>query len=157
MSEDERRKRGEIRRGKKHTEETKLKMSRSQKGHPVSAEQREKLRQARLGKPSFMKGKHFSDEVRQRNREAHIGQVCSDETRKKLSESQRKRIYKPVAQLDLAGNILAVFRSAGEAARMTNCRYSSIIDTCHGRQRTGYGYKWKFISKQDYLARAYEN
>lgn len=138
--------------GYKHSEETKLKMSKSQKGHTVSKEQREKLRQARLGKPSPMKGKHFSEEFREHNREAHLGQVFSDETRKKLSEAQRRRMNRTVAQFNLSDTFLGAYRSIAEAARLTGCPYGSIYDTCHDRQKTGGGYKWKFITKDEYLS-----
>lgn len=57
--------------GKKHTEETKKKMSETAKGKE---------------KPWLM-GKKKSDEIREKIRQANIGRVLSKETRKKISEN----------------------------------------------------------------------
>jgi G:T-mismatch repair DNA endonuclease (very short patch repair protein) len=59
-----------------------------------SPETIEKIRQAQLGKPSPMNGKHHSEESKEKNRQAHLGKPGSFkgkhhslETRKKLSEA----------------------------------------------------------------------
>lgn len=99
--------------GKKHSAETKKKMSDSHKGKLVSAETRKKMSSWQKGKerldlrgksPSLetrkkisnaTKGKPkgpLSEEHKQQISEVHKGKVISEETRKKMSES-RKRLW----------------------------------------------------------------
>lgn len=59
--------------GKKHTEEAKL-----------------KNRLAHLGKPSGMEGKTHTKEVRETIAQIHRGRKASQETRRKMSESQKR-------------------------------------------------------------------
>ena len=67
--------------GKKHTAETKKKISESKKGTVVSAESRKKLSEAG-------KGVKKSAETRKKMSEAQKGRTLSAEHRKKISESQ---------------------------------------------------------------------
>jgi len=63
-------------RGRKHTDESRQKMSVSNIGkHCIkfTEESRKKMSEAHKGKPSPMKGRHFSDEVRKRMSIAQIG------------------------------------------------------------------------------------
>ncbi len=60
-------------RGKKHTDESRKKMSEALKGKYC-------------GEKSHWFGKHQSDESKQKNREAHLGKEVSSDTRKKISE-----------------------------------------------------------------------
>ena len=75
--------------GKHHSEETRKKISESNKGenNPMfgkhhSAETRKKLSES-------LKGGTFSEETRKKLSEAHKGKQFSDETRKKISESNK--------------------------------------------------------------------
>ena len=52
----------------------------------VSEETKKKLSEALKGRPSPMKGKHLSEEIRKKISEAHRGYHHSEETRKKLAE-----------------------------------------------------------------------
>lgn len=104
---------------------------------------------------------------------AHKGaKRCSptDETRKKMSEAQKKRFKKdapwnkgkkgcfnkktidkmikssskkPINQYDLQGNFIKRWNSIMEAAREIG-NASSIMRCCQGKQITSYGYKWKY-------------
>ena len=65
--------------GKHHSEETKKKISESNKGKIVSDESREKMSRAQ-------KGKTYSDEYKQNMSEVLTGRIISEATRKKLSE-----------------------------------------------------------------------
>lgn len=60
--------------GKKHSEETKKKISEHKKG-----------------KPSWTLGKHLSEDTKQKLRKANLGKKHSEETRKKMSESAKCR------------------------------------------------------------------
>ena len=64
-----------IRIGWKHTDETKLKMSISNKGKKRSKETKEKLSKAHIGLTSGMLGKHHSDKTRKRLSITHRGRL----------------------------------------------------------------------------------
>ena len=74
--------------GKRHSEEAKQKMSVAHKGD----------RNSMYGKPGTQLGKHFSEEHKQALSKALSGRVCSEETKCKISESQRRRHAKTRAQ-----------------------------------------------------------
>lgn len=71
--------------GKKVSEETRLKMSASQKGHYVSDESKAKMRKAKLGKPSPRKG------IKTGKPSLLRGKPISKETKLKLSLSMSGR------------------------------------------------------------------
>lgn len=101
----------------KHTEETKRKMSISQKGRRHSEASKEKMRNSQRGKPSWVKGM-FGEK-----------------------SPNVKLIYKT----DLEGNILAKYYGANEAIRQLGHGYASHIgECCRGKRKTAYGHKWKY-------------
>jgi hypothetical protein len=77
----------ESRKGVPLSPETKLKLSEAAKGVPKSPEHRQKLSEAKTGENHPMFGKEHSDETRQKMSEAHKN--MSDETRKKMSEAHK--------------------------------------------------------------------
>ena len=85
---------GEI--GKKHSPETRQKMSEAKKGKSShmkgrkhTPESRRKMSEALKGKPSPMKGKKHSPETRRKVSEAKKGRKHSPETRQKMSEAHK--------------------------------------------------------------------
>lgn len=62
------------------------------------------------------------------------------------NEKISKSKFKKIAQCDLNGNILYIFYSIKDAALSINKSYRTISNCCRGRQKTAYGYIWKFIS-----------
>lgn len=103
QTKEQKQKNSEVHKGKKHTEESKKKLSNSLKGHPTSLETREKISQAnkgkkrteeqrramskrQKGKPSPMKGKKLSDEDRINISERTRAAMTNKEIRKKISE-----------------------------------------------------------------------
>jgi group I intron endonuclease len=80
--------------GQKTPEHVKQKMSDSKKGlgkgKKLLEETKAKIREARLNQPCPSYGKR-SDEAKEKMRKAHLGKKPSQETRLKMSESQRKR------------------------------------------------------------------
>jgi len=61
----------------------------------------------------------------------------------------RKR--KPVMQCDhTTGKPIKLFDSITEASKRTKIPYSTITEALSPRKRTGGGYIWKFINKEDY-------
>ncbi|MFY0128065.1 NUMOD4 domain-containing protein [Bacillus cytotoxicus] len=57
----------------------------------------------------------------------------------------REKNQKPVAMLDLDGNVLRTFPSIKEAREQTGA--IKIGEVCNGNRRMAGGYKWRFISK----------
>lgn len=107
--------------GKKHSEESKRKISLANKGkiiseeakknlsialmgHHTSAETKQKISLARIGQPSPRKGATLSPETKEKLRIANLGKKVSAETKrkisiatkgKKLSEETKQRMRKP--------------------------------------------------------------
>jgi len=95
----------EERLGKEKARKAKKKLSKSQKGRKHSDETKEKIRQHNVGEknPAYGKGdrqrgeknpmwgKTHTQEVREKLSNLHKGKILSEETRKKMSESAKKR------------------------------------------------------------------
>lgn len=71
--------------GKHHSEETKAKLSKANKGRKHSEEAKQKMK----GRISSFKGKHHSEEAKEKLRKAHLGTHLSEETKRKLSEKNK--------------------------------------------------------------------
>lgn len=128
--------------GKHHTEESRKKMSESTKGQIP-----------------YNKGKHLSDEHREKLRQAHLGrkQNRTPEWNRKIGESQRgkkmtpeqiermvKRKRKPVVQLSLTGEFICEWPSGAEASRQTGVDASHINLACRNIRKTAGNFIWKF-------------
>lgn len=66
--------------GKHHTEETKRKISETEKGKKLTEETKRKMSEAK-------KGRHHTEESKKKMSEAHIGKTLTEEHRQHLSES----------------------------------------------------------------------
>ena len=53
--------------------------------------------------------------------------------------------WKKVAQYDLAGNLIATYDSAKEAAKATGYNYISLCDWCRGTHKPKNKYRWAYI------------
>jgi group I intron endonuclease len=85
--------------GKKHSEETKQKISESNKGKeawnkglPLSEETKQKISESNKGKISYWKDKFLSDNTKQKISESKKGKRHSEETKQKISESNKNKI-----------------------------------------------------------------
>lgn len=118
---DERkRKLAERRKGSKHSEETKLKISNKLKGRKKSVDHIENWRRSYKG---FKK---------------------SDQTKLKLSKSLKGIGSKPILQLDLNNNIVNEWPSITEAAKFINSSHENIASVARGKQKTAKGFIWKY-------------
>lgn len=84
--------------GRKHTSETKEKMSKAHKGKKLSEETKEKMSKAKSGENNPMFGKRHSEDARKKMSKAHsgknhyfYGKKLSEEHRKKLSEAHKDK------------------------------------------------------------------
>jgi group I intron endonuclease len=98
--------------GYRHTESAKKKISNASKGHLVSIEVRQKMSAAQKGRPLTDEHKHKLNEARRgrtlsEEHKRHIGDASrgrvlgtpSDETRRKISESQKRRFARERGEL----------------------------------------------------------
>lgn len=112
----------EVNKGKKHTEETKNKMKDwwKENASPRSKETIKKISQTKRENP-----RNTTQEMIQKFRE----------------NSPNK---KPILQFDLEENFLEEFFSINEAARILNFRNDGISACLRGKQKTAYGFIWKY-------------
>jgi group I intron endonuclease len=132
LSDEEKRKLSECRRGEKHpfygkklSEEHRRKMSDAHKGKTVWDEaHRRQISERQKGDKNHMYGKHLSDE-----------------TRRKMSDSHRKYT---IVQMDMSGELVAVFPTTKAAAKAVGGHASTIAAVCAGKRKTSAGFKWKY-------------
>lgn len=134
---------------KPRSEETKLKMSKMRKGIPKPTGYGIKVSLRFLGKKQ-------SIETCINKSKALKGRIFSKEHKEKISKSQKGklkpkpitfglRLEKPINQYDLNGNFIKEWESAKKAVINLKGKYTcSITDCCIGRQKTAYGYIWKY-------------
>ena len=63
---------------------------------------------------------------------------------KNASEGSIKSTARPVQKYSLDGKLLAEYYSAMEAGRKNGCKQSGISECCNGKQKTAYGYIWRY-------------
>jgi len=84
-----------MKKGDKHTEETRRKISEAKKGKTFSDEHKRKISEAHKGRISCMEGKHHTEETRRKISEANEGRryILSKETRRKMSEAKKGKTF----------------------------------------------------------------
>ena len=84
-----------------------------------------------------------TEETKQKMREAKIGNVLTEEHKKKIGESNKGngRPGRAVYCVELG----RVFKSAMEAERQTSVPNTNIIAVCKGQRKTAHKYHWKYI------------
>lgn len=121
--------------GRKHTEESKLKMSKTKKGKPIpwlnngkerTEEHKKNLSKSLKGRQSPNKNKKFDEER------------C-----KKLSEASTSK--KMVKQMDLQGNTIKIWDSISMAQKTLQIRHISEVCRNLKYHKTSGGYKWEYI------------
>lgn len=132
--------------GYKFTEEIKLKMSLSHKGKKMPEKTKEALLKANLGKKKSYKKQNLSDEQREnlRNRmlgnKLMVGRKLSKETIEKCVSKK----LKPINQFSIDGIFIKTWPSTKAAAEHLKIDKSIIAHCLRGKNKTGFGYVWKF-------------
>lgn len=103
---------------KKHSEETKKKMS-----------------ERNIGNKNPMFGKHLSDETKRRISEG-------------LTGKNNPRSHTVLQIDLTTNEILAEFESASLAAKITNVFVSGIVAVCNNRRKQAGGYKWQYLDNE---------
>lgn len=72
----------------------------------------------------------------------------NDNRNKKIGIANRKpkpKLYKKVIQLDMQGNFIKLWDSMSEAQiKMNGHNVGGVSACCRGKQKSAYGYKWKY-------------
>lgn len=135
----------------KHSEETKLKIAKGNKGKVRSEEAKQK---SRLG----MLGKHHSREVRERIRQALLSR--DPEIYKRAADKRRgvkrdkdaimrgalKR-RKPILQYSIDGKFI---REHSKGHDIPGTNNANIIACCKGKLNSAYGFIWRYKTTDDY-------
>jgi len=79
--------------GKKHSEESKIRMSHARKGKIKSEQERKNSSEARKGAKNVFYGKKHSEETKEKLKEINKGKKHSEETKRKVSEAGKGRIF----------------------------------------------------------------
>lgn len=100
---------------------------------------------AREGMVTWNKGKEWSEEVKQKLREANLGKKAPKETREKMRQSAKKRM---VAAYLFDGALYMVFNSLREAAaHFGKEKASHITECCKGKRKQYLNYKWSYYGE----------
>ena len=132
--------------GRRHSNETKQKMSRSKTGRnngmygkSHSEESKRKMSESKKGRP----GHPSSEKQKEAARRANLGKIVSEETRKKIGNANKgntpvNKNLKPVYCVELD----RVFESPSSAGKELKISSSNIIYCCEQKRRTCGGYHW---------------
>lgn len=152
--EETRKRMSESQRGKVLLEKTKQKISKARRGKKMSEESKTKISLANTGK------KHTEETKKKWNRKGKA--IHSDEYKKQVSEFWKGRIFsketinkivskvsKPVIQYDLQGNFIKEWKSAREIERCLGINYKYISACCRETRSNTCGFIWKFKNKEE--------
>lgn len=123
--------------GKKHSEETKKKISESSTGRKHSPKTRQKISKK-------LKGREFSKKHRDNLSKAMtgnkncLGRVLSEETKEKISQANGIELY----QLTLDGEIIRKWDSATKASLSLNINQANISSCANGNRNHAGGFRW---------------
>lgn len=127
--------------GRKHTEETKAKISQKRKGIKMSEEHKQKQSKRLKGKaPIWCKAYNQTPEAKAK-RKATIEQTGCMLGIHKGSKSAKA---KAVKMFDLNGNYIQTFGAMSEAQEKTNIDYGSIVKVCRGQRKSAGGFYWQY-------------
>lgn len=128
----------------KFSEATKKKLSEALKGHPCTDETKLKISLSQKGKKSPLKGRKMSLEFCIKNSESHKGQKAWNKGRKWSAEEKAKCNGKAVYCVELNKTYL----TAHEAGNDLKIDFSSICKCVKGKQKTAGGYHWKSVKQE---------
>lgn len=102
--------------GRKHTEETKQKISKSKAGKKQSEEIRKKKSEIFRGEKNPMYGKHHSDSTRKKISEANKGKMCGKNNHKSI----------PCKIINIKTKEVLTFQTKSEVGKFLNVPYTTI-------------------------------
>lgn len=136
ITNETRRKRSELAKGRILSEKVKNKIRESNKNKFVSLETRKRMSESH-------KGKKLSKETIEKMKNAHKGRKCS----KQWIENANKRKYKKVEMYDMNNNYIKTFNSIKEACEQTGAKAGNITKCIQGQRKSCAGYMWKLCKE----------
>ena len=127
---------GDGMKGYQYDTNQKQNISKAKIGQKYPKEHGEKIRQAKLGKK---RDQSIIDKIIQTKASKHNIQPNLD-----LKGQHKSNSQKSIIQCDLQNNPLNEYQSAQEAGRCLDKSGNQIADCASGRQKTAYGFKWKY-------------
>jgi group I intron endonuclease len=131
LSEETKQKISSSNKGRKLTEEHKKKVGDGNKGKKMSEESKLKISLAHKGENAIWYGKKLSDETKNKMSKSMIGRKVSDETKKKLSELMKNRVHTKKKVIDK--ETCKIYSSAKEAYQQTEFSYYVFCNMLSGR------------------------
>lgn len=123
---------GEKLKGRIYSKKTIKQMSESAKKRGVSQEQLQKCWDAKRGL------KLTPEQC------ANISRGTLGKKKPPRTEEHKKKLRKPVIQLDLEGNFIRLWEGVSFAGKELGIDYSGISHCANGKQKTSGGYKWEW-------------
>jgi group I intron endonuclease len=128
---------GDGNKGLKFTKEQKQKISQSKTGQKYPKEHGDKIRQAKLGKK---RDQNTINKITQTKASKHNIQPNLN-----LKGQYKSNSQKYICQYDLQNTLINEYQSAQDAGRCLGRSGNQIADCASGRQKTAYGYIWKYL------------
>lgn len=140
---------GYINRGRKLTDEQKQNISEGRKGKMTKEDNHwygRKMPKDLIDKRS----ETFKENYKKENHPMY-GREQTDKQKemgKRIGEFSKAIMSKTVEQYDLkTGDVINTFYSTREAGRQTGFDSSGISKCCRGKQKTAYGFGWRYVEK----------
>ena len=127
---------GEGMKGYQYNDDQKQNISNAKIGQKYPKEHGEKIRISKLGKK---RDPNTINKIIQTKASKHNIQYNLN-----LKGQYKSNSQKYILQYDFQNNILNEYQSAQEAGRCLNKSGNQIADCASGRQKTAYGFKWKY-------------
>lgn len=100
--------------------------------------------ESRKNKSEKLTGIKRSDETKIKISQAKRGHKCYSNPERSKKISQNSSLKKEIIQYSLDDKKLQTFQSANEAGRHIGKSGGTIADCASGKQKTAYGFKWKY-------------
>jgi len=135
LSEDSKKRIGELLKGRKFSEETKAKMSKSHIGKKMTEEYKAKISEIckitqPKGEKSHNYGKKASEETREKMSKSRIGKIISKETREKISKANKGKIRSDEYKLNMSIIKTGKFHTEESKLKMRTSRIKEIESKC---------------------------
>ena len=130
------------------SEETKQKISKANKGRKYTEEQKVKISLNKMGNNAYPKGlkrpKEFGENLSKLYREG-LAKIISEKTKgKPKPQGFNAHLSKSILQYDLEGNFIKEWDSINNAARYLNKDVTNISKALVGKYKTAYNFIWKY-------------
>lgn len=101
-------------------------------------------KESKKSKSEKLTGLKRSEETKQKISTAKQGHECYSNPSRSEKLRKNSSLKKEITQYSLTGEKIQTFSSANEAGRYINKSGNQIADCASGRQKTAFGYIWKY-------------